>query len=184
MKAYIKVTFSQNQTYIFCGRIKDQFHEPDKRIGLLDPYQRAEIDVSLREAKDGQVMFGGFDLSVPNSLFKSRWNISVNPSDLIDTSNLKLQISDNVISIVGDVIVGIILKDQCFTDLTNNLDLTYVNEISLWNVIDYSSRNPCDFSLAGNWETDKEIASNIDSGIGDSHWTGIVEVLPKKPKIK
>ena len=180
MKAYIKVTFNPGQTYVFCGRIKDQFYEPENRGGLLDPYQKAEIDLSLRKATDGQVMFGGFDLSVPNSL----WNISVSPSDMIDTSNLKLTIKDNVVSIDGEIIVGISLKDQCFTDLTSNLGLTYVSEVSLWNVIDYSTRNPCDFSLAGNWESDKEIASNIGSGIKDAHWTGFVEVLPKKPKLK
>jgi hypothetical protein len=40
---------------------------------------------------------------VPNSLFKSRWNISVNPSNLIDPSNLIIQIRDNVISIAGPI---------------------------------------------------------------------------------
>lgn len=184
MKAYIKVTFNLGQTYVFNGRINDQFHEPENRAGLLDPYQRAQIDLSLRQATDGQVMFGGFELSVPNSLYKSRWGISVNPSDLIDTSNLNLSIKENVVSIHGEIIVGISLKDQCFTDLTNNLGLTYVSEISLWNVIDYSTRNPCDFSLAGNWNSDNEIKSNIDSGMKDVHWNSVVEVLPKKPKLK
>jgi hypothetical protein len=184
MKVYVKVTFQLGQKYIFCGRIKDQFHEPENRAGLLDPYQRAEINLSLRKATDGQVMFGGFELSVPNSLNKSRWGISVNPSDLMDTSNLNLSMNDDVLNIHGDIIVGISLKDECFSDLKNNLDLTYVSEVSLWNVIDYSTRNPCDFSLAGNWKSDKEIESNIDSGLKDIHWNGLVEVLPKKPKLK
>lgn len=186
MKAYIKVSFNIGQTYIFNGRINNEFHEPENRTGLLDPFNRAQIDLSLRQATIGEVMFGGFELSVPNSQLKynSRWGVSVNPSDLIDTSNLNLAIKDNVISINGEILIGISLKDQCFADLTNNLNLTYVNEISLWNVTNYSSRNPCEFTLAGNWKSDDEIESKIDSGLKDVHWNGIVEVLPKKPKLK
>ncbi len=180
MKRFIKINFGTNQKFIFNGRINDTYHEPDKRNGLLDVFQVNEINLSLREATAGQVMFGGVRLEIPST----SWGIGINPSHLLDTSNLKLTIEGETITASGEMIIGISLKDGCIEDLNRVLPIAFVHEISLWNVESYSTRNPCEFTLTGHWQTDQNLVKEIVVTQSNPYWQGSIEVLAKKPKLK
>lgn len=180
MKRFIKINFGTNQKFIFNGRINNTYHEPDKRNGLLDVFQVNEINSSLREATAGQVMFGGVRLEIPST----SWSIGINPSHLLDTSNLKLTIEGDTIAASGEMIIGISLKDECIEDLNRLLHIAFIPELSVWNVESYSTRNPCEFTLTGHWQTDQNLVKEIVATQSNPYWQGSIEVLAKKPKLK
>jgi hypothetical protein len=139
-----------------------------------------EINSSLREATTGHVMFGGVRLEIPST----SWSIGINPSHLLDTSNLKLTIEGDTITASGEMIIGISLKDECIEDLNRLLHIAFIPEISLRNVESYSTRNPCEFTLTGHWQTDQNLMKEIVANQSKHYWQGSVEILAKKPKLK
>jgi hypothetical protein len=179
MKKYLKINFGEDQKFIFNGKFNGKFYETDERQGLLDRLQNNEISTEFREATQGVIMFGSFEILMP----PASWRITITPDNLFDTSNLKIKITEDIFTLSGYIIVLSNIKDNCLTDLTANLSNAFVSEVSIWDVVEYSKRNPYGFSLTGHWKSDNELLKEIIESNTNSRWSGSIEILPKKPKL-
>jgi hypothetical protein len=178
MKKFIKINFGSGQKFIFNGILNNTFFEPHDRVELFKKIEKIEINTHLREATTGALMFGGVNIEIP----PASWSIGVNPSHLIDTSTLKLVLDGETIMATGEIVLGISLKDDCIIDFNKHINNAFVAELNIWNVENYSTRNPHSFTLTGNWHSDNQLRKDIVINNSNDYWHGNIELLSKKPK--
>jgi hypothetical protein len=177
MAKFLKLIFSGDHSYYWNGIISNQKIESEEekktKISLI---QVNEITDFPTEAIDGMVMFGGFQLRC------LQWGISINPSNFVNTVDLKIQIKDSCLTISGSLIIKINLKPECLIDFEKNTDKIFIDEVSLWNVESYFARNPYNFTITGNWNKDNKINDSIKNGTPLTDRTLKIESFNKMPK--
>ena len=94
----------------------------------------------------------------------SCWNIYLGSSGYVHSNDFQIKLDGSQITFSGTLIFKTSIKDDCFKDLVENIENTFISECSIMKIIDQSWNGKKQFRFTytgGDWKRDNEIQDSI-----------------------
>lgn len=174
MKVFLKLNFEEPQEYFFNGYVNNkESNDIDLSVKELNENPTIILDSGYETINGMQTLKEGvthpFNLFIFGFGFKKIktgwcWNIRLGSSDIVHSNDFHIKLNGSKITFSGMVIFKTSLKDECFKDLVENIENTFINECSIMKIIDQSWNGKKEFRFTytgGDWERDNEIEKSI-----------------------
>ena len=174
MRVFLKLHFQEVQEYFFNGFVNNKKTEDiDLSIKEINEnptvlncsgYETVNGMETLKEGVTHPFNLWNFSFGFKKSNTESHWNINLDSSSSLHSDNFQLKLDASKITFSGTVIFRTSIKDECFKDLVENIENTFIDECSIMKVIDQSWNGKKQFRFTytgGDWKRDKEIKDGI-----------------------
>ena len=174
MRVFLKLHFQEVQEYFFNGFVNNKKTEDiDLSIKEINEnptvlncsgYETVNGMETLKEGVTHPFNLWNFSFGFKKSNTESHWNINLDSSSSLHSDNFQMKLDASKITFSGTVIFRTSIKDECFKDLVENIENTFIDECSIMKVIDQSWNGKKQFRFTytgGDWKRDKEIKDGI-----------------------
>jgi len=174
MRVFLKLHFQEVQEYFFNGFVNNKKTEDiDLSIKEINEnptvlncsgYETVNGMETLKEGVTHPFNLWNFSFGFKKSNTESHWNINLDSSSSLHSDHFQMKLDGSKITFSGTVIFRTSIKDECFKDLVENIENTFIDECSIMKVIDQSWNGKKQFRFTytgGDWKRDKEIKDGI-----------------------
>jgi len=174
MKVFLKLNFEEPQEYFFNGYVNnEESNDIDISVKELNENPTIILDSGYETINGMQTLKEGvthpfnlfsFDFGFKQANTDWCWNISLGSSDYVYSNDFQIKLDGSKITFSGMVIFKTSVKDECFKDLVENIENTFIDECSIMKIIDQSWNGKKQFRFTytgGDWKRDKEIKESI-----------------------
>ena len=174
MRVFLKIHFQEVQEYFFNGFVNNKktedidlsIKEINENPTVLNSsgYETVNGMETLKEGVTHPFNLWNFSFGFKKSNTESHWNINLDSSSVLHSDNFQMKLDGSKITFSGTVIFGTSIKDECFKDLVENIENTFIDECSIMKIIDQSWNGKKQFRFTytgGDWKRDKEIKEGI-----------------------
>ena len=174
MQVFLKLNFEEPQEYFFNGFVKnEESNDLDLSVKELNENPTVILDSGYETINGMQTLKEGvthpFNLFTFGFGFKrtntdSCWNIYLGSSGYVHSNDFQIKLDGSQITFSGTLIFKTSIKDDCFKDLVENIENTFISECSIMKIIDQSWNGKKQFRFTytgGDWKRDNEIQDSI-----------------------
>lgn len=174
MQVFLKLNFEEPQEYFFNGFVNnEESNDIDSSIKELNEnpivltssgYEKINGMETLKEGVTHPFNLFNFSFGFKKTTNDSCWNIYLGTSSILHSNNFQIKLDGSKITFSGILIFKISIKDDCFKDLVENIENTFISECSIMKIIDQSWDGKKQFRFTytgGDWKRDNEIQDSI-----------------------
>ena len=174
MQVFLKLNFEEPQEYFFNGFVNnEESNDIDLSVKELNEnptiildsgYETINLRKTLKEGVTHPFNLFNFSFGFKQANTDWCWNVNLGSSSIVHSNDFQIKLDGSKITFSGMVIFKTSVKDQCFKDLVENIENTFIDDCSIIKIIDesWNGRKVFRFTYTGgDWKRDKEIQESI-----------------------